>query len=403
MLDTRLPPCHCWIGRHPLRSQNKIRSMPHKLFCLPLLSLVTWSFASLGCSAGENGKQCFSLALDRPMLILESDWANASALGRMEADGCYTELADISLGADPDLAFSGGRPFVSIRDKGVVLEIDTSTLRATQTFAIPTADGSAPNPQDVAVAPSGDLLVTRYNTDSVALLQPDGSLRREISLASVSDPDGIPEMTAVRVLGAQAFVALELLPRPELTPANVPGAIAVIDLNDLDAAVESFALHAKNPFGHLIPVLDDPSGSTVSMAMPGDIHAISATDGIEVIHLDTRESELIIDENALGGSAVEAVIAGPEEGYAIVGGPVAGVNPTKVVQFDPSRGVVTRTLSGPAEGFFHGGLAINGDHLVFGDGTPGAPKIVFIDRKSGNETLVIEPRLMRPISMMTLP
>jgi hypothetical protein len=140
----------------------------------------------------------------------------------------------------------------------------------------------------------------------------------------------------------------------------------------------------------------------VSIATPGDFDAIDEGCGVELIRLASGEHQVIASEAELGGSAIEAVIAGPNEAYAIVAGPVEGTNPTSVVQFDPASGIVTRTLAGPADSFVHTGLALNGAYVVAGDRTYGAPAIHFFDRETGELVASLSPQVLSPVSIVTL-
>ena len=168
--------------------------------------------------------------------------------------------------------------------------------------------------------------------------------------------------------------------------------------------LDPIELAAENPFGRMARVASDPSGGTIAIAAPGAIDTVedANTNGVEIITLETGARELAISEDALGGSPIEVVVAGPSEAYAIVAGPVPGINPTSVVAFDPSQHVVTRTFAGPADGFVHSGLALNGPYLVVGDRTFGAPAIRFFERASGKEAFSIAPKLLPPIGALTL-
>lgn len=356
-----------------------------------------------GCSEPvDEAKQCLGQPLDRPMLVLESDRSSSSALGFLEADGCFTETADVSLGADPSLSLSRGRAFVCARDQGLVLEVDHKNKSITNVFVTYTEGEEPPNPHDVAVDPDGRLWIARFNSPSAGVVMPDGAWGGSVDLSALAGADGIPDMEAITSAGDRIFIALERLNADY--KAEGPGLIAIVPTSSPFMVETSIDISAQNPFGRLVPAPWDPTGSTVAATAPGEIDTLNDpnTNGVVVISLESGQTELAISEAELGGSPLEIALASPSEAYAIVGGPIPGVNPTSVVAFDPSTHKVTRTLTGPADGFVHAGLAVNGPYLVVGDQTFGAPRIRFFDRASGEEALAITPKLLPPIALLTL-
>jgi hypothetical protein len=372
----------------------------------PLRFAVSAAFAAAvvlvgaGCSEPvDQAVQCLGQPLERPMLVLESDRSSSTALGFLDADGCFTEAADVSLGADPSLSYSRGRAFVCARDQGVILEVDAATNSIPNVFVTYTEGEEPPNPHDVAVDSSGRLWIARFKSPSVGVLMPDGSWGGSVDLSALGGADGIPDMEAITAAGDHIHVALERLNADY--KAEGPGLLATISAPSF--AVEgSLDLGAQNPFGRLIPAPWDPA--TVAAAAPGEIDAVTGgtTDGIVIISLESGEAELAISEADLGGSPIEVALAGPSEAYAILSGPVPDVNPTSVVAFNPETKKITRTLAGPADSFVHAGLAVNGPFVVVGDHTFGAPRIRFFDRSSGAEAFSITPRLLPPIGLLAL-
>ena len=358
--------------------------------------------AAAGCSEPvDQAEQCLGQPLERPMLVIESDRSSSSALGFLDTGGCFTEIADVSLGADPSLSQSRGRAFVCARDQGLVLEVEAATRSITNVFVAYTEAEEPPNPHDVAVDSSGRLWVARFNSPSVGIVMPDGSWGGSADLSMLGGADGIPDMEAITASGDHIYVALERLNADY--KAEGPGLLAAIPASTPPFAVESsFDMGAQNPFGRLVPAPWD--ASIVAAAAPGEIDATSdgTTNGVVLLSLQSGEADLAISEAELGGSPIEIALASPSEAYAIVSGPVPGVNPTSVVAWNPETHKVTRTLAGPAEGFVHAGIAVNGPFVVVGDHTPGAPRIRFFDRASGAEAISITPKLLPPIGLLTL-
>lgn len=344
---------------------------------------------------------CASVALDPPILVLSSDLAQASALGLVSTQGCFdARETDLALGGDATLSSARGRSFVSGRDLGVVHEIDPVGLRILRTHAAAPADeGIPPNPQDVGVDEDGRLWIVRYNLSSLGLVEADGSWGGAVDLAALADADGLPEMAAVQIVDGVAYVSLQLL-NGDLQ-ATGPGVMATIDVRS--RVVGSFPLFGGNPFGRMTPVADEPSGAIVTVVTPGDFNTIVASDGVERVDLAGGLSTQLISEVELGGSAIAAVVVGPNEGFVIVAEPVPGVHPTRVVAFDPAAGTVTRVLADSrteAEGFYHADLAVSGATLVVGDRTPGGARLRLFDRQTLEETTPICARDHPPFSLV---
>ena len=115
-----------------------------------------------------------------------------------------------------------------------------------------------------------------------------------------------------------------------------------------------------------------------------------------------RSARQILSEGLAGGSVTDVALVSPTEAYAIVAGPEEGVNPTRVVAFDPERGEVTRVLA-TAEGYYHWGLLAVGDLLVVGDRTPGSARVVFFDRGTGDEVGAVLAQRLAPVSFAPIP
>jgi hypothetical protein len=217
-------------------------------------------------------------------------------------------------------------------------------------------------------------------------------------------------MNGILVQDGKAFVALEFLTPGcgggvESDTATQPGAIAVIDVASR-LRTGLIQLPGHNPVHRFVPT-DDPS--VFLMAMPGRHDAIDLEDGIDSVDLAKGTATQIIGEKTLGGSVDNVVWASPNEAYAIVMGAVAGVNPTSVVAFDPTRGVVTRTLAKApyftdpnGEGYVFVGLALDGDDLLVADQTTTDPRIRVFPRAGGAELPAVRTKVLPPVSLLAL-
>lgn len=343
---------------------------------------------------------CGLTELATPLLVLEAN--GASALARV-ADGCVTgRSGDVGLGGDVELSESAGRYFVHARAEGTVNEIDPVALEIILTVPAAAAGDAPANPHDVAVDGLGRLWIARYELPSVAVVEPGAGVVGTVDLGAL-DPDGVPEMEAIRIVGDRAYVILERLDRKNGWLPHGPAKVAVIDTETL-TLIDSFELAGQNPFRRMSPVPGEPG--VVAVATPGDFYALSAADGVTRVDLAAGVSELVVSELELDGSAVEAIIAGPTEGYAIVMGLLPDVDPTRVIAFNPSTGAVGPTLVDSREGeagFYHAGLALNGPHLVVGDRTPEQRGLLVFERSSGLLVGSIPAHRQPPFSLLSLP
>ncbi|MFT3766108.1 MAG: hypothetical protein QM820_11420 [Minicystis sp.] len=371
--------------------------------------------AAAGCdSAPGIETTCDFPALDRTVLVLErSD--QTSALARL-AGGCFAEApSDLALGADQYPFAVRGRAFVGVNDRGSLHEIDVDALSFRTTFDVYADHPKPDRPHGiygVDVDASGDLWVSRDDVASLVVVKPNGKL--DVVDLSDLDPDGIPDMNGVLVRDGKAFVALGFLPAWN-TPAfgdhaTRAGAVAVIDVATR-TRLDVIDLIGHNPVHALVPTADP---DVVVVATPGAHDELASEDGVERVWLDgSRKTEQVIDEKELGGSVEEVVWGSDTEAYAIVLGPEPGLNPTRVVAFDPSKPAgqrVTRELAKApwfadavnGAAYVHAGLALAKDHVIVGDHTPGAPGLRIFARQTGAEVAFIPARNAAPWALVAL-
>lgn len=360
------------------------------------------AIAATACTeTPEPVTQCVAgLRLDVPLLVLESDLATASALARVDRDGCVTERSSVALGGDPSLAISRGRFFVAIRDRSRIAEVDPSGpwLVEGGQFDVPPVE-VVTNPHDVAVASDGTLWVPRYNLTSLAILDADGALLDEIDLSTYADDDGTPEMESAIAIGDRVYVALERLSWTGTRyEAEHDSSIVALDVASR-SVVSTIPLQGRVPFGRLVPDPDD--GAVFYAVVPGTFDSIDERDGIERIDTRNESSELVIRETALGGSPSELAIASATEAYALVATDEVS-NDTSLVRFDPSTGEVTGSWATTTGRYGLWGLAIAGDDVIVGDRERSAPRLRIFDRKSGMERGSIPLGVLPPVSIAPL-
>lgn len=361
------------------------------------------AFVLSGCAeplASASG--CGELRFASPVLVLETQYTSTtSALGRLGEDGCLTEVADIAIPHNVALRSAHGRPFVLDDDGGVLLAIHPAKLAITGTFAaFKDSPEEHPNPHDVDVDAEGRLWVTRFEKGSLALIEPDGSWGGEVDLSDL-DPDGVPDMDAIRISDGRAYIALESLDRgsqPWLPRQN--GRIAVVDTAPPRGRISVLELVGSNPSGRFFSL--DEEGTRLAVATPGSFYSIDASDGIDAVDLKTGMVTQIASETALGGSVWDVAVASPTEAYALVLGPM-DPNPVAVMAWNPTTGEVNPKPLWSREQFDSAGLAAVGDQLLIGAFTKGAAKIHVFRPREGIELGAVTPKLMAPWSFLPIP
>lgn len=298
------------------------------------------------------------------LIVAASDYSQSGSVV-CGAPCCTRSAGAADLGDDPALALSNGRAFYLSRTGvagDVLFELDPRTGRPT-TKIVGLHDlappGNTANPHDAAAAADGTIFVPLYTVPRLAFLK-DGAVTGSLDLSSY-DPDGNPQADAIRIVGDKAYLTLERLDDGAALASTRPSQMLRIDVatRAVEATIE---LEGRNPFGAMAEL-----GSALYLAEPGNFN--SAGDeraGIERFDTATSTTRLLVRETALGGSVAEVAVT-DGCGVAIVAGPEDGVNPTRVVTFDPTTGAVLGTIFGPTPGYDLQGLAWRGTTLYLGD------------------------------------
>jgi hypothetical protein len=273
-------------------------------------------------------------------LFVASDYTS-SGVGALSLDGPSPLMkTGADLGGDPALSVSIAthRAFYIARDQDAVFEIDRCSGAPIAKWNVgePAHVGSA-NPQDVAVAGDGSLWVARYNVASLVVVAPGGS-KRTLDLSRF-DGDGNPNASAIRIVGAKAFVTLERVDDGDALRSKQPSSVVRID-TATDAIEAEIVLEGRNPFS-----VAEHDGA-FWLAEPGNFDAGSEPlAGIERFDLASSTSRLVMHESDLGGSVTEVAIDG-SCGAAIVADATSR-NATSLVLFDPRSGLVMAPASRP--------------------------------------------------------
>jgi hypothetical protein len=300
-------------------------------------------------------------------LVAASDYMSSSAIGTIAVNGKTSFTSGADLGSDPALESSAGRYFWIASDTGYIIEVDPHCLEAKGTYDANDCDhAGTTDPQDIAVAPDGSLWIVRFDVPSILVLNSDGSRRSTIDLSSLDPKDGNPNADAIRILdptsatdggasdmaSAKAFVALGILDNDDVNLTSTrPSKLAEIDLVS-GVVVRVLELQGRNPFGFMAQ-----EGTALYLADAGNWESDLDTAGAGIERVDTRSftSELLVNNRALGGHAVQVAVT---QGCAVA--IVAGASPcngTSLVAFDPASGKVAAPALLGTAGYDLEGLA----------------------------------------------
>jgi len=245
--------------------------------------------------------------------------------------------------------------------------------------------GGGSNPHDIAVLNADKAYVTLYGSSDLLIVNPrpqsdctDFILGR-IDLSSFADDDGLPEMDQMVIVHGMLYVTIQRL--LNFAPA-APCGVVVIDTAS-DEVVDEIDLTGQQPFAVTKGIVVRNNQLVI-----GQVGNFGVADGgIETVGLPAGTANgFIITEEELGGDLNDFVIVSDRLGYAIVSSPDFT---TSFLQFDPSRGVVTRAILSNVE--FLSDVELNNRGELFlldrSFSTPG----VRIFRASSGEELTDEP------------
>jgi hypothetical protein len=203
--------------------------------------------------------------------------------------------------------------------------------------------GNGTNPHDIVLVSPHKAYVTLFEKRELLIVDPSaprdcsGFIRGRIDLSSLADPDGIPDMDQMAVVGDRLYVSLQRLDiNSVLRLPAMNGAVAVIDLTT-DQLVGGIALTGQNPFGATkgLTVRD----GSLWIAEAGEFNVFDG--GLERVDLRSgTASGFIATETDLGGDITDFVLVDDHRAYAVISRP--GFT-NALVSFDPRSGQLLAT------------------------------------------------------------
>jgi hypothetical protein len=211
--------------------------------------------------------------------------------------------------------------------------------------------GNGSNPQDVAFAGPAKMYVSRYESNSLWIMNPQtGAQTGSVDLSALADGDGLCEMSYMLLVGDRLFVAIQRLDRNTFWGPAGTSYVAVIDVStdtlvDTDPSTpddQSIALANANPGGE---IQLNPWSGGLYLAGAGFWGLLDG--GVEEIDpVALTSTGTTFAESAAGGDIADVEIVGPAIGYCIIQNSSFH---TDLILFDPSTGTKISTIYSPGD------------------------------------------------------
>jgi hypothetical protein len=316
------------------------------------------------------------------LFVITTDFSTGST-AFLAANAAEAEVNLLGIHSDAVAHYHDGRVYIVNRlGQDNILVLDAMDLRAPLTqFSV----GNGTNPHDIEIVAPDKAYVTRYETASLLIVNPqDGAELGQVDLSAFADADGLPEVSQIVRVGDRLYLSCQRLDRDGgWGPVDVSYLIVVdiatdtlVDVDPDAEGVQGIALSIANPN---------------SMAVVGEQIAVGVVanfgdraGGVEIVDTATNRSlGLAVSEEGLGGDITSMVLVDQNRGYAVV----ADENFANSVRpFELSSGAVGAPLENISGGFIPS-LAVDGDRLIVADrgsfADPASAGLKFYDAGTG--------------------
>jgi DNA-binding beta-propeller fold protein YncE len=284
-------------------------------------------------------------ALAARAYVVESDFASGSCAG---VDVASRQAAcNVSpVHSDARVRWYDGRIYIVNRFGADNIQVLHGTTYALlRQFSV----GNGSNPYDIAFASPTKAYVTRWATSELWIVNPaTGAHTGTISLASLADDDGKPEMDRLMMVGPLLFVSLQRIDQAGGFQPTDSSLVAVVDtrtdaLVDCDPTVpgaQGILLPRVNPVTSF--VFDEPR----TRLYLGCVGRYGELDG-GIVAIDPAAlvaTGVVAREDSLQGDVLDLAWAGEQRAFAIVSD--ASFN-TELIRWSPVSGDREGTLYSP--------------------------------------------------------
>lgn len=378
---------------------------------LPLLIFITQSCSLIADikkpDAGDLLLQLLLGSGSNRIGIVSSDLGPTGRFSVMHPEGIPVPFFT-SIHSDAMARYYNGRVFIINRlgrDGIQVLDPQLGYLTISEY-----STGNSSNPHDIAVAANGKGYISLYGRNYILVVQPEsGAVIRTISLASYSDPDGIPEVSGLHAEGNRIFAAVQRLdetnPFYTWPPADgYPSLLLEIDAST-DTIIAAYSMPFSNPFSKLrrTDIFGQPHLVVTCPAYLGFNFRIDGA--VIAFNLITNTFTTLYRETAAGGDILDVVIKNDSVGYASV---LFQDFSKSIQRFNPTTGARTGDLFfAPSEAGYVAGMLLTDDgKLYLGDSSSVTdPGISIYDTNAGDLKLTPQPVSsgLRPTDLIYIP
>ncbi|MYA21547.1 MAG: T9SS type A sorting domain-containing protein [Gemmatimonadetes bacterium] len=316
------------------------------------------------------------------LFVITTDFSTGST-AFLAANAAEAEVNLLGIHSDAVGHYHDGRIYIVNRlGQDNILVLDAMDLRTPLTqFSV----GNGANPHDIEIVTPDRAYVTRYETASLLIVNPqDGAELGEIDLSAFADADGLPEVSQIVRVGDRLYLSCQRLDRNSgWGPVDVSYLIVVdlatdtlVDVDPDAEGMQGIALSVANPNSMVVIGEQIAVGVVVGF---GD-----RAGGVEIVDTATNRSlGLVVSEEDLGGDITSMVLVDQNRGYAVV----ADENFANSVRpFELSSGTVGVPLENISGGFIPS-LAVDGDRLIVADrgsfSDPASAGLKFYDAATG--------------------
>ncbi len=275
-----------------------------------------------GCGESSGGSDAAAPALPGTAFVATTDYSTGGyATIDLDTLAAKTFQGNGIVEGDNAVTAYGGRIYVINRmgfDNITVL--DPSDLTAP---VVQFSTGNGTNPHAMAFASDAKAYVSLYGADYLLSVNPStGEEVGRVDLSGFADADGLPEASAMAIVGGKLFVALQRLDRGNWFAPTEASYLVVIDtatdqIVDVDPSTpgttDPIVLTGTNP---QFMVYDETLGKIVV----SETGSYGAQDGgLETVDPATYKAEgFLVTEGDLGGDVGALAVAGGSKAYVVV-------------------------------------------------------------------------------------
>jgi len=284
----------------------------------------------------EGGKK----PANEAAFVVTTDYALTGGFGVIDLTDLSSYSPDPAWAAqvvspDPAAVSSGDHIFVLNRLNYDTISVLDMNYELINQYSVTDSSCGTSNPHDIAVVSKDEAYVSMYECTDLWIINPlTGEKKGAIDLSSYADPDGIPEMSGMLLLGSTLYVAVQRLDRNAgyNWDPHETGLLVMID-TDTKSVSGEIELQGKNP---VTDVLYSDSLQAIIIGSEGSHFDVGDEGGIEAVDpVSSASLGFLIDETGLGGNLGDFAILSAGRGYATI---TTNDLRSKLIAFNPTTG-----------------------------------------------------------------